>query len=139
MPTEAEWEYAANVGTGSLFCFGDDVVHLSDYAWYRDTQVSRSSGAQPVGSKKANKWGVHDMHGNVWEWCLDKVREDYEGSSNIDPGGFIDGVSRMRRGGSWYYTGGEVSSKYRYHYGADRRVNDCGFRVCISSAKLKFK
>ena len=67
LPTEAEWEYAARAGTTSTFSFGDDGEDLGKYAWY----VENAEKPQPVGLKKPNPWGLHDMHGNVAEWVLD--------------------------------------------------------------------
>lgn len=83
LPTEAEWEYAARAGTTTDFHFGNDTLQLGEYAWY-----SGNSGGEthPVGQKKANDWGLHDVAGNVREWCLDWWDPDfYERSPNEDP------------------------------------------------------
>ncbi|HND53641.1 MAG TPA: SUMF1/EgtB/PvdO family nonheme iron enzyme, partial [Pirellulaceae bacterium] len=90
LPTEAEWEYACRAGTSTEYCFGDDAELLGDYAWYEE-----NSGDQPhpVGAKLTNKWGLHDMHGNVWEWCADWYKHDYgAGASVTDPKGPKKGV-----------------------------------------------
>jgi len=99
LPSEAEWEYACRAGGQGRFCFGDDEERLGDYAWTRDNSGGQT---QPVGLKRPNDWGLQDMHGNVWEWCMDWY-DEYLAGPSVDPQGPAAGFmgARVFRGGCW--------------------------------------
>jgi sulfatase modifying factor 1 len=102
LPTEAEWEYACRAGTKTMWSFGNDKKVLGDYAWYGKFALD-IDGSYPhqVGLKKPNPFGLHDMHGNVYEWCHDYFGEDYyQQSPEKDPTGPASGSYRVLRGGS---------------------------------------
>ena len=138
LPTEAEWEYACRAGTTTQYSFGDDPASLGEYAWYAYNSGRKT---HPVGEKKANAWGLHDMYGNVYEWCSDWWAEDYYAASPAnDPLGPERGAFRVLRGCSWYHrTPGSFRSAARRSFrpAGDRRL-DNGFRVAavLSSAEL---
>ena len=95
LPTEAEWEYAARAGDSHQFA-GD----LNESAWHWANAGNRT---HQVGTKRPNAWGLHDMLGNVWEWCRDRYAADYYSRSPVrDPRGPSRGDLRVMRGGSWY-------------------------------------
>ncbi len=127
LPTEAEWEYACRAGSAGKYCFGDDGAALGEYAWH-----SGNSGSQtrPVGQKKPNPWGLHDVHGNAWEWCADWYGSDYYASSPTDdPQGPSSGADRVLRGGSWSYDPRSARSAMRGRLAPDDRDLNFGFRV----------
>jgi len=111
LPTEAEWEYACRATTKTTYCFGDGENLLESHAWFKTNAGDRT---HPVGQKKTNPWGFHDMHGNVAEWCNDFFQEDYYASSpDRDPEGPSQGKERVVRGGSWASTPNACRSSYR--------------------------
>lgn len=101
LPTEAEWEYACRGWTSTRFSFGDDPAYtdLRNHGWYSDNSDLRTHS---VGQKLPNRWGLYDMHGNVFEWCQDWWGSRYSGGTAIDPGGAASGSGRVMRGGDWY-------------------------------------
>ena len=103
LPTEVEWEYACRAGTTTLWSFGNDEAQLGDYGWYRSNAFDVGEQyAHEVGTKLPNPWGLHDMHGNVWEWCQDWYDENYYDVSPVaDPTGPSTGSDRAERGGSF--------------------------------------
>ena len=131
LPTEAEWEYAARVGTTTEYSFGDDESKLGEYAWF-----SRNAGGQthPVGQKKPNPFGLHDMHGNVWEWVEDPWHENYKGAPTDGSVWLTEGnnARRVLRGGSWDYYSYLRSANRNLNY-PDVRNDYNGFRVVVGA------
>jgi formylglycine-generating enzyme required for sulfatase activity len=131
LPTEAEWEYACRAGTKTRFSFGDSDIALGDYAW-----CGRNSGgkAHPVGRKKPNAWGLYDMHGNVWEWCVDWYGS-YSSGASTDPQGAGSGGTRVARGGAWDFDdSGVFRCAYRFSrdFAPTARSYYRGFRCAMT-------
>ena len=112
LPTEAEWEYACRAGGTGKYCFGDAEGDLASYAWYKANSQGKP---QPVGQKRPNRWGLYDMHGNVWQWCNDWYGEAYYADSPSDnPCGPATGKMRVLRGGAWDCTADKCRAAYRH-------------------------
>ena len=129
LPTEAEWEYACRAGTTTRFSFGNDPNYaaLTDHAWII---TNSNSQTQPVGQKLPNPWGLYDMYGNVWEWCLDSYGP-YPGGTVVDPRGPETGSARVIRGGTWSNAAAWCRSANRdTPRGA---TYDFGFRVVLAA------
>ncbi|MDR1383016.1 MAG: formylglycine-generating enzyme family protein [Planctomycetaceae bacterium] len=138
LPTEAQWEYACRAGSTTAYSFGDSREQLKDYAWFgaylTEYGLTASSGktTNPVGQKKANAWGLYDMHGNVWEWCNDLWwHDDYPSGSATDPIGANNGSFRVGRGGSWNYYALGCRSAFRTRIAPARREYDWGLRLSL--------
>jgi formylglycine-generating enzyme required for sulfatase activity len=128
LPTEAEWEYACRAGSAAAYNFGDDLALLPQHAWFQDN--SRDS-VQPVGFWPANAFGLHDMHGNVWEWCWDWYGP-YDPTACVDPRGPARGSARVLRGGSWYDPAPSLCSSARLSWvpnDTEMKAWKFGFRV----------
>ncbi len=155
LPTEAEWEYACKAGTTTRYWFGNDPEELighgnvadkanrsiwsePDKMMIRDTKIPfpflRGNDAYgftaPVGSLPANSFGLHDMHGNVWEWCHDRYEENYyKFSPSVDPAGPTTGSKRVIRGGGWNDHPVACRSADRGRGTPDNRRDNLGFRL----------
>jgi len=129
LPTEAQWEYACRAGSRGWFYFGGDIWDLNGYAWYKNNADGQP---HPVARKKANAFGLYDVHGNVWEWCQDYARA-YPTKISIDPSGPAKGSFRVARGGSWYYPALEARSANRLYLAPDVGNYNVGFRLVMIS------
>ena len=126
LPTDAQWEYACRAGTFSVYIFGNAPTELGDYTWYLANSDRRTQG---VGQKRSNAWGLHDMNGNVWEWCRDWHAERHMGG--LDPEVTLDSALRVFCGGSYENEAGECRSAVRYRGSPDQRNPAIGFRVTL--------
>jgi formylglycine-generating enzyme required for sulfatase activity len=132
LPTEAEWEYGASAGTTTAFWWGDDVgignANCSNCGSRWD-----ASGPSPVGSFAPNPFGLHDVHGNLWEWTMDCVNRSYKGAP-ADGSAWLRGdcIARVLRGGSWNLDSEYMRTTRRNHYDRDVRYYLHGFRVVRS-------
>jgi len=134
LPTEAEWEYAARAGTSTAFSFGkclstDQANYDGRYPLKNCPKGEYRRKTLPVASFAPNAWGLHDMHGNVWEWCQDWYGEDYPSGAVTDPGGPSTGSVRVLRGGSWRNGAGYCRAAVRYRDTPDVRFRSIGFRL----------
>jgi len=114
LPTEKEWETACRAGTTTAYSFGDDAGTLGEYAWFTGNAAGNDP---PAGAKKPNPWGLHDIHGYLWEWCSDAAGED-----------------RVIRGGAWTSTSAECRSDSRRTINRETRGPDVGFRCVLGKA-----
>jgi len=126
LPSEAEWECACRAGGAGEFTFGDDEERLSEYAWFGDDW---ESGTRAVATKRPNRWGLFDLHGNVWEWCEDTWHDSYhdapgDGSAWVDEGSPF----RVFRGGCFGFPAVRCRSACRFGYPPVRRDWNLGFR-----------
>ncbi|HMJ51750.1 MAG TPA: formylglycine-generating enzyme family protein [Polyangiaceae bacterium] len=141
LPTEAQWEYAARAGTTTVFSFGDTLTsYQANFKGksYGVVEQGPSLGrATPVGSYPANAWGLHDMHGNIYEWCRDWFHLAFPGGTDPDLYDAADtatrngtgDISRSRRGGCWADEGWPLRAAFRLRFEPARRYDHIGFRV----------
>ena len=120
LPTEAQWEYACRAGTTTTYYWGDSMN--GNYAWYSGNTGSAHTG----GGKEPNAWGLYDMSGNVWEWCLDWRDTLVYGT---DPKGPSSGSNRVRRGGSWDGDADGCTSSIRSSQNPSNESRISGFRL----------
>ncbi len=130
LPTEAEWEYACRAGTQTRWSFGDNVTELEQFAWFAGNSQNEP---QPVGARKPNPWGLHDMHGNVFEWCWDWFGP-YRAERQADPSGPEKGPGRVLRGGSFDDSPRYLRSADRGRFEPGYRDRNVGFR-CVRAPR----
>ena len=145
LPTEAQWEYACRAGTTTALNSGKNLSdkekcpEMEEVGWYgfnsgyydSDGNTTSNGKTFPVGQKQPNAWGLYDMHGNVYEWCLDWFG-DYPTSSVTDPKGPSTGSYRVLRGGSCCHYANYCRSARRDYYYPGSNFSNGGFRVALS-------
>ena len=143
LPTETQWEYACRAGTTTALNTGKNLTStdkdsaMAEAGRYYYNQNDGKGGYSEhtkVGSYLPNAWGLYDMHGNVWEWCLDWWISDLGSSAVTDPKGSNSGSYRVIRGGSWNYFAQYCRSAYRYNHSScypSSGISDIGFRVVL--------
>jgi len=134
LPTEAQWEYACRAGTTTAFCYGDDLDSSmanfhGNYPFGAGRQGEYRGKTVSAGQFKPNAWGLYDMHGNVWEWCLDWY-ELYHGNAT-NPCGPNEGSDRVIRGGCWFSHAKNCRSAERNHRAPDSGKYPVGLRLCL--------
>jgi formylglycine-generating enzyme required for sulfatase activity len=141
LPTESEWEYACRAGTTTPFHFGS---HLNGtqancdgtFPYGTIWKGPNLKITSPVGKYPANAWGLHDMHGNVWEWCSDYGPTDYPVGSVTDPSGPSTGSSRVLRGGCWEDVAMYCRSANRIRGEPSNSSENRGFRLALSPSGI---
>jgi formylglycine-generating enzyme required for sulfatase activity len=144
LPSEAQWEYACRAGTTTPFHFGDTISselanYDGDYTYADGPKGIYRKQTTPVGMFPANAWGLYDMHGNIWECCLDEWHGNYNGAPTDGSAwvNYTEGEKnkesdkiRLLRGGSWFFNPASCRSAYRNLILPDDRSNVISFRVC---------
>jgi formylglycine-generating enzyme required for sulfatase activity len=125
---EAEWEYCCRAGTTTRYSFGEDDKDLGDHGWFKGNAGGQT---RPVGKKKPNPWGLHDMHGNVFERCQDGQRQ-YRKEKVTDPVSPSAAAAHAIRGGAWITEAGPCRAAYRECFIPSVRNVWVGFRVMRS-------
>jgi formylglycine-generating enzyme required for sulfatase activity len=133
LPTEAEWEYACRSGTAMPFSTGNNITinqanYNGNYPYNKNMKGTYRAKTTEVGNFATNRWGLYDMHGNVWEWCWDWYG-GYSLPMQSDPDGAVSGAYRVRRGGSCFNYGQHLRSAYRNYYSPGDRNKNIGFRL----------
>lgn len=135
LPTEAQWEYACRAGSKTAYCFGDDASKLGGYAWYYDNAWDKyQMYAHMAGKKKANAWGLYDMHGNVEEWCRDFCLYRLGANPLVANEKYTSKYKyRPVRGGSFFARASACGSASRHGEPAGYQSSEIGFRVVVAT------
>ncbi len=147
LPTESEWEYAARAGTTAAYAnpynfdandvesgqgFNSNLAAMGWYYW-NNTNSGYPAGTKPIAQKQTNRWGLYDMHGNVYEWCQDRwAGSAYSPDPVTDPQGDASGSFRVFRGGSWSFNARYTRSAVRSSAAPGYRYDGLGFRLALS-------
>ena len=134
LPTEAQWEYACRAGTTNVFHFGNDEEALEDYAWFSANSKTGEAGTsrpRNVGEKKPNQWGIHDMHGNMGEWCYDWYGKVYSPDGSVDPITEKASDFKVFRGGTYTDISERCRAAHRNRVSPDTENPWIGFRLAL--------
>ena len=143
LPSEAEWEYACRAGTTTAFAYGPDLRSgMANFNGRQEYDAILGTIYNPdavsidkstaVASYQPNAWGLFDMHGNLWEWCLDRWQYSLPGGTVTDPQGPTSGTDRVVRGGCWYNDARLCRSAFRISGQPGYRGNEIGFRIVLA-------
>ncbi|MEY3219777.1 MAG: hypothetical protein RIT27_1134 [Pseudomonadota bacterium] len=139
LPTEAEWEYACRAGTLTAFHFGETITtdvanYDGNYDYNSHSKNTYKQMTTPIGTFPPNRFGLCDMHGNVWEWTCSEYREHYGDQSETKILKQHQAIDKriVVRGGSWYSSAVNCRSANRYHVDSKSWDNDIGFRIALS-------
>ncbi len=134
LPTEAQWEYACRAGTTTPYCFGQAVGQLPAYAWFGEPKGRGTT--HPVGEKRSNRWGIHDMHGNIREWCLDGYKDHLPGGTDPEQKTRVGSALRVVRGGGYCNNAAASRSAARSGRSPEGRFDFVGFRAILAKIDL---
>ena len=133
LPTEIEWEYITKAGTATKYSFGDDARQLGKYAWSTENAAGNDP---PVGAKEPNPWGLYDVHGYLWEWCVDSD------SPHLSKKGWEKVIAKkdgkqILKGGSWKDKAEKLTSNYRFPAPRDTKDDAVGLRCILATESKK--